>query len=155
MKFKETKQLNSSYKEQIRLLWNREYPSIIRHKKAKDFEEYLSKLKDKNHLLILEEENVLGWYCDFIRQEERWFVMILGTKIQGKGIGKKIIESIKNRYKELNGWVVVDESYLKDNNEIYKSPIDFYKKQGFTIFENEKLDSSIINVVKIQLKSIN
>ena len=153
MEFKETNQLDSFYKEQVRLLWNQEYPFIICQKSTEDFEKYLSSLKDKNHILILKENKLLGWYCDFRREGERWFAMILDKKIQGIGIGKKIIEKVKRKHKELNGWVIVEENYLKENNEVYKSPFGFYKKLGFVIFEDKKLDSSILKAVKIQLKS--
>ena len=153
MEFKEVNKLSPLFKEQVRLLWNREYPYVIAQKSNKDFNEYLESLKNKNHLLVLEKNRVLGWCCDFIREGECWFAMILDTEIQGKGIGKRLIEKLKKRHNKLNGWVVIEESYVKENEQPYKPPIGFYKKLGFTVFEKEKLDSSILNAVKIQLKS--
>ncbi|MFT7900822.1 GNAT family N-acetyltransferase [Tenacibaculum ascidiaceicola] len=153
MEFKEVSKLSPLYKEQVRLLWNREYPHVIEQKSIEDFNQYLESLKNKNHLLVIENNRVLGWCCDFIREDECWFAMILDKEIQGKRIGRRLIEKLKKRHKKLNGWVVIGESYLKENKETYKSPIGFYKKLGFTVFEKEKLDSSILNAVKIQLKS--
>ncbi|XRE42856.1 hypothetical protein ACIVBQ_001060 [Tenacibaculum discolor] len=153
MEFKVTNKLSTFYKEQVRLLWNREYPYVIKQKSIEDFNQYLGSLKNKNHLLVIENSRVLGWCCDFIREGECWFAMILDTEIQGKGIGRNLIQKLKKRHNKLNGWVVIGENYLKENNQTYKSPIGFYKKLGFTVFEKEKLNSSILNAVKIQLKS--
>ncbi|WP_299135915.1 GNAT family N-acetyltransferase [uncultured Tenacibaculum sp.] len=153
MIYKETHALSEFEKEAVRLLWNNEYPKIIQQKSKAEFDEYLSQLKNKKHILILKENEVLGWYCDFIRNNELWFAMIIDAKMQGFGEGRKLIQKAKKRNKELNGWVVIENSYLKQNKKEYKSPIEFYKKLGFKIFLNKKLESNEMNAIKIQWKS--
>lgn len=153
MIYKETDVLSESEKEAIRILWNNEYPQVIQHKNKEHFEEYLSQLKNTKHTLVIKNNEVLGWYCDFIRKNELWFAMIIDAKLQCLGEGRKLIQRAKSRNKELNGWVVIESNYLKQNKEEYKSPIKFYKKLGFTLFFNEKLESNKMNAIKIQWKS--
>ena len=91
MIYKETDVLSESEKEAIRILWNSEYPHVIQHKNKEHFEEYLSQLKNKKHTLIIKNNEVLGWYCDFIRKNELWFAMIIDAKLQGFGEGRQSI----------------------------------------------------------------
>ncbi len=142
--------LNTTQKKALRILWNNEYPEIIKHDTLKDFEGYINSLKNVNHTIVTKNNLIIGWYADFIRNDERWFLMILDTKFQGKGIGREVLEKAKKKYSLLNGWVVISNTYLKTNNQPYQSPIKFYKKLGFTIIENITLNSTSIKAIKIQ-----
>lgn len=150
MIFLDIHSLNTIQKKALRILWNNEYPEIIKHDTLKDFEEYIDSLKNINHTIIIKNDLIIGWYADFIRNDERWFLMILDIKFQGKGIGREVLEKAKKKYSLLNGWVVISNTYLKTNNQLYQSPIKFYKKLGFTIFENITLNSASIKAIKIQ-----
>lgn len=144
MNILETKSLNPSQKQQILEIWNREYPSSLSYDEE-GFEKYLHKLSDKWHLLALDDqEKVVGWLDCFIRNEERFFSLIVYEKMQGKGLGSQLLNQAKERHRELNGWVVDDSNQLKANGELYKSPLQFYVKNGFEVlpdirFENEKM----------------
>ncbi len=150
MIFLVTKTLNLKQKEILRVLWNNEYPQAIKQKTFLEFEEYLNSLKDTNHTLIIDNNIIIGWYADFIRENERWFLMILASKFHGKGIGKLLLEKAKKKHTVLNGWVVTSNQHIKTNNQYYQSPIKFYKKLGFTIFENITMVSTSIKTIKIQ-----
>ncbi|WP_299835413.1 GNAT family N-acetyltransferase [uncultured Tenacibaculum sp.] len=152
MHFFKTNSLNLSQKEALKNLWNAEYPKIIQHKTIDDFDRYLNSLSEVNHTLVLENNNILGWFACFLRDKEQWFLMILNHKYQGKGIGKQLIEKAKQEYTILNGWVVCDNDYKKVDGTTYKSPVGFYKKLGFTFFEDITLDASGLKAIKIQLK---
>ncbi len=141
--------LNNSQKEALRTLWNKEYPKTIHHYSFEKFEDYLKTLTNVSHTLVVKNDIIVGWYADFNRDRERWFLLILDASIQGKGIGSEIIKKVKTKFPVLNGWVVASNSYLKEDGTIYQSPLEFYKKLGFTTFENVILEGSI-KAIKIQ-----
>ena len=110
-----TKILNKTQKEQLRILWNREYPVNIAHHNLQDFESYLEDLSDQRHILIADHyKMVKGWYFDFLREHERWFAMIIDTEIQRKGYGSSLLKEAKKNNVELNGWVVNASDYKKE-----------------------------------------
>lgn len=139
--------------ESLKELWNAEYPSCIQHDSISEFNNYLGTLDKANHILIKDSNTIIGWFADFEREKERWFLMILSQKSQGKGIGRKLISMIKQDHSILNGWVVTNNNYKKIDGTLYKSPVGFYKKLGFTFCEDITLDSSGLKAIKIQLKS--
>ncbi|MBR9854845.1 MAG: hypothetical protein GYB37_09760 [Algicola sp.] len=68
---------------------------------------YLENLIEQSHILIKNEnQSIKGWYCGFIRENEKWFVIILDSKFHGKGLGTKILNLAKENKSELNGWVI-------------------------------------------------
>lgn len=151
MRIIKSKNLNSAQKQEIFELWNKEYPVNLQYTEISEFEDYLSKLKDQNHLLIIDEnDKVKGWYFDFLRDNERWFVAILDSNIQGIKFGTKLIELAKRDNEELNGWVIYSSTYLKANGEAYLSPIEFYKKNGFNVLNKIELKNDQINTIKIK-----
>lgn len=153
MEFIHTSHLNAEECIALKELWNTEYPSCIQHKTITDFNAYLNTLQNVHHTLVKVNGEVLGWYADFIRDNERWFLMLLNTKIQGKGIGKSLIKTASKNHKILNGWVVTDNNYPKHDGTLYKSPLGFYKKLGGIAFEEITLNSAVLKAIKIQLKS--
>ena len=153
MKYLNTTILNKTQKSQIKDLWNKEYPISIKHQTQEDFENYLSNLTDQYHILIENENSeIKAWYFDFERDEERWFAMIVGSEIQGKGYGAGLINKGKIKNSVLNGWVINSSDYIKENAEEYKSPVEFYQKMGFQIFPEVKLETKVLKTIKIKWK---
>jgi GNAT superfamily N-acetyltransferase len=151
MKFIKTNILNDTQKTQIIELWNNEYPKKLRHESFESFESYLKNLKEQNHILLIDNENfVKGWYADFIRENEKWFAMILNSELQGKGFGTKLLNEAKRKEKELNGWVIDHNNDIKQNGEFYQSPIKFYEKNEFKIINRIRLELDMISAVKIK-----
>lgn len=151
MKIIKRKYLTLGQKEEIFELWNREYPENLQYKNISELDDYLKKLEDQNHILITDEKNkIKGWYSDFIRNNERWFLAILAFDIQGRKYGSQIIELAKEVNIELNGWVINSEGYIKANGEAYNSPLQFYKKNGFKILNQTKLNTDKIGAVKVK-----
>ncbi len=97
-----------------------------------------------------EKDKIKGWYSDFIRDNERWFLAILDSSIQGRKYGTKIIELAKEINEELNGWVIYSDNFIKANGEVYNTPLQFYKKNGFNILYQTKLKSHKISAIKVQ-----
>ncbi|WP_223551313.1 MULTISPECIES: GNAT family N-acetyltransferase [Aestuariivivens] len=139
----------------IRMLWNNEYPTGLNHKTLKGFEDYLTKLSGQSHILVINEnKEIIGWYFDFIRNREKWFVILLDSKHQGKGLGTKILSMVKKKEIELNGWVIDHNDDRKKNGEVYKSPLKFYLKNGFERLADDRLILDNISAVKIRWNAI-
>jgi len=145
------KNLTLGQKQELFELWNMEYPVNLQYKHVSELEDYLNKLEDQNHILLFDEkEKIKGWYCDFIRDNERWFLTILNAEIQGRKFGTQFIELAKEVNDELNGWVINTNNYFKANGEVYPSPIKFYIKKGFKILDKTELKTDKIRAIKVQ-----
>ena len=143
--------LNNDEKQRVFELWNNEYPEQLVYNSIEEFEEYLEKLIDQNHALLVDNQGrVVGWYFDFIREEQRNFAIILDSEFHGKGFGTRLISYAKENHEELNGWVIDHSDYKKRSGDNYISPLEFYLKNGFEVIRNEKLASSKITAIKIK-----
>jgi GNAT superfamily N-acetyltransferase len=151
VEFKKLKELSKTHKEEVLNLWNNEYPEKLNYKTLQDFEYYIESLAEQSHILMInEQQEIKGWYVDFMRENEKWFAIILDSKLQGKGLGTRILNMAKEKEIDLSGWVIDHNSDRKKNGEIYKSPIEFYLKNGFKRLEKIRLELEIISAVKIK-----
>jgi len=151
MKIIKTNILNKKQKIQIFDLWNNEYPVKLIYENYEQFEDYLRNLKKQCHILIIDnKDSVIGWYFDFVRENEKWFAMILNSEFQRKGYGTKLLNKAKTKNQELNGWVIDHDNDIKQNGKFYISPIKFYEKNGFKIINNKRLELDEISAVKIK-----
>lgn len=151
MEFIKTKEIPNTWKAEILELWNNEYPQKLIYHSLEDFERYLENLTDQSHIFMFNEnKKIIGWYFDFMRDEERWFAIILDSKIQGQGFGTKILDLAKEKELELNGWVIDHNNDKKRNGEIYKSPLGFYLKSGFNELSSKRLELDKLSAVKIK-----
>ena len=151
MEFVKQRELTKTDKKEILNLWNNEYPEKLNYQTLAQFEKYLGSLKGQSHILMKNEnQRIKGWYVDFIRENKKWFVIILDVNLQGKGYGTTLLNLGKANESELNGWVIDHEGDKKKNGEIYKSPLEFYLKNGFEKFSSQRLELEIISAVKIK-----
>ena len=144
-----TNNLDNSQIKVIFELWNAEYPKNLTHRNLSDFENYLNALANQHHMILTDENTIKGWYFDFDRNTEKWFAMILATEIHGKGFGTLLLNEAKKRESVLNGWVIDKTDYLKQNGNLYKSPIPFYLKNGFQLLPEIRLELEHLSAVKI------
>ncbi|MFN6074914.1 MAG: GNAT family N-acetyltransferase [Fluviicola sp.] len=146
-------QLTPEIKEQIRAIWNNEYPLSIAHATLESFENYLSSLENPTHFLVLENDSIVAWGVTFDRENERWFALIIDRNFQGKGFGKELLQQMKLKESFLNGWVVIKNDSLRSDGTPYPLPLDFYLKNGFQktehIFETEIFTTQKITWTKI------
>ncbi|MEO7977871.1 hypothetical protein [Flavobacterium sp.] len=57
-------------KEVILQLWNNEYSEKLNYQSIADFDLYLDGLSDKNHYLLINDENKIeGWAFTFLREK--------------------------------------------------------------------------------------
>jgi len=131
-------------------LWNDEYPAKLQHHHITDFSNYLDNLALKTYFLLINEDGILmGWSATFLRDDERWFAIILNSNVQGKKYGTSILNEIKKHENYLAGWVIDKEGELKANGTPYTSPLAFYIKNGFAVHEDQRIESDKISAVKI------
>ena len=153
MQFIKTSKLSKSQKQEICDLWNNEYPEKLNYRNLADFENYLKILSKQSHIIMVDkDQNIKGWYFDFIRENEKWFAIILDSKFQGKGLGIKMLNLAKEKESELTGWVIDHSNDKKQNGEIYESPLSFYLKNGFELLIKNRLEHEKISAVKIKWK---
>jgi GNAT superfamily N-acetyltransferase len=132
------------------VLWNNEYPEQLAHDSMDGFENYLNNLKNAKHIIAQNEKNkVVGWLVHFLREEQRWFAMIVDAPSHGKGIGSELLDKVKNETFVLNGWVVDHKNYKKKNNPPYISPLNFYLKNGFQVLE-DRLEIDQLSAIKVR-----
>jgi GNAT superfamily N-acetyltransferase len=151
MKIIKAKELTSAQKQALLELWNKEYPQELQYGSLSDLDRYLAGLEDQHHMLLLDDnDGVRGWYADFIREHERWFLVILDSEVQGRKFGARLMEMAKASNEELNGWVVTADHYLKTNGELYTPPGGFYQKQGFKLLEGYTLENAPVTATRIR-----
>ena len=63
-----------------------------------------------------------------------------------------MINEIKKNNTNLKGWVIDQENEVKQNEEIYKSPIPFYIKNGFEVLPDIRIENEKMSGVKIYWK---
>lgn len=151
MKISHYKTLTYSQKSALLELWNNEYPVQLGYSDMAAFDAYLNKLINVEHFLVEENDGtIMGWYFHFLRENAKWFVIILSSDIQGKGVGSALLTKAKETETELNGWVTDHDRYKKRNGEIYRSPLGFYKKNGFKVLVGERLELDELSAVRIR-----
>ena len=151
MKFINLTALSKSDKKEILGLWNNEYPAKMNYQTMEDFDNYLESLTEQSHILMINDNrSIKGWYFDFTRENEKWFAIILDSRIQGKGFGTMILNLAKETESELNGLVIDKINNRKKNGEFYKSPLDFYLKNGFEKLVKNRLELEKLSAVKIK-----
>ncbi|CAM4339886.1 GNAT family N-acetyltransferase [Gillisia limnaea] len=150
-KITETIYLDEKTKNELLNLWNTEYPEKLSYNDLGEFDDYLQRLTNLKHLLLKSEENIIyGWAFSFERENEKWFAIILSEKVQGQGLGRKMLDKIKQSEYVLNGWVIDHDKEKKKNGRTYTSPLSFYKKCDFEILKKERLELDKISAVKIK-----
>jgi hypothetical protein len=151
LKIIKTTELNEQAKQQVLDLWNNEYPENLSYKSLIEFDHYLQNLNNINHfLLTVNIDIIIGWALTFDRDNEKWFAIILSEKVQGKGLGRKMLDELKQVEPILNGWVIDHNNEKKKNGLTYVSPLKFYEKCGFEILTNNRLELDKISAVQIK-----
>lgn len=153
MKIIETQFLSLEQKDSLMQLWNNEYPAKLNLKNIVDFELYLNGLSETKHYLLFDDsDEIQGWTFTFLREDEKWFAIILNSEIHGEGFGSLLMNEIKKNNTSLNGWVIDQENEIKHNATFYKSPLQFYIKNDFIICSEIRIENEKLSAVKINWK---
>ena len=144
-----TSELDRNEKIAIMGLWNKEYPAVMAYSSLSTFENYLESLGQPQHILVKQNQQIVGWCSKFDRDTKRWFLIILSSLLHKKRIGSNLLDRLKSEETELNGWVIDHHMEKKNNNYLYNSPLGFYMKNGFELEPNQRLETSNLSAVKI------
>ena len=151
MKIERTYELSHEQKNAILCLWNAEYPAQLAYENVAALEAYLSPLRDARHYFAVNGgNNVTGWAFVFTRNDARWFAIIVNGGMQGRGIGKALLDALKKDEPELNGWVTDHDRYTLINGTRYRSPIGFYERAGFSIVPACRLETEKLSAVAMK-----
>ena len=142
--------LTTTQAEAVYHLWNDEYPRQLGYQKMEDFHSYLNSLENKTHFLLIDDRGaVVGWALIFLRDGENWFAIIINSNVHSKGYGTRILNELKKRENQFVGWVIDKEGDVRADGSAYKSPLQFYLKNGFTVLPEQRIEFPI-SAVKIQ-----
>ncbi len=155
MRIVATTYLSVEQKQTVYNIWNEVYPLRLKYSELKEFDTYLDKLSDQHHYLLVNDlGQVAGWAFRFQREDETWFAILLDEAVQGKGYGSLLLGEFKKDVSKLCGWVADRSTDLKQNGDIYRSPMAFYLKNGFNVIEDQRLENEKISAVKIEWCSL-
>lgn len=148
-----TEILSITQKEEIIFIWNAEYPKTLRYSDIGPFEAYLAKMGKPIHYIKSDEKGqLIGWLATFDRDDERWFVMLVDARYQGRGIGSQMLDAAKKDESVLNGWAADHNKDMKADGTIYRTPITFYLKNGFEVLSDIRFEDGNLSLVKIRWK---
>ncbi len=146
-----TNRLSTHQNKQIYQLWNSEYPNGLNYNSPELFEKRFNELNSARHYLLLDEYGgLLGWCCDFEREQERWFSIIVDPNFHTQGYGTILLNMLKENNEVLNGWVVDHNNHFRSDGEHYYSPLPFYLKNHFEVLSDIRMESELLSVVKIK-----
>jgi GNAT superfamily N-acetyltransferase len=149
MRIEISKTLTQDQAKQIDYFWNEVYPVKLKNR----FGLLLKDIKEFNHHILLNEtDEVIGWAATFLRDEEIWFSILVSAENQNKGYGNMLIDSLKQNFENLCGWVIDHNNDLKQDGLAYSSPIQFYLKNGFVVMD-DRIETDIISAVKIKYEA--
>lgn len=131
-------------------LWNNEYPEQLMHGSQKELQGYLRTCSQPKHYTVSDDDgNLRAWAYTFLRDNSRWFALIVSGPLQGKGWGRRLLDALKEEKQTLYGWVTDHNRYQKVNGVVYVSPLSFYLKNDFVICP-ERLETELLSAVKIK-----
>jgi len=149
----QTRTLSAEQLTAIFGLWNTEYPAQLAYSHICELEAYLAALSEPMHYFALAANgSIAGWAFAFNREGERWFAIIVDTQAQGSGIGSSLLATLKHNEPILNGWVIEHNQYLRADGEPYRSPILFYRNNGFSVIKNRQLKTEKLSAIAIEWK---
>jgi GNAT superfamily N-acetyltransferase len=151
MQIVQTHNLTQGQKAAIYKLWNNEYPAQLGYENMAGLDAYLGNLNNPQHYFAIDGgDAIMGWAFSFVRENEKWFAIIVDSTLQKKGLGTSLLHALKENEPVLNGWVTDHYRYVRADGAVYLSPMQFYLKNGFTICRDTRLEFDKLSAVKIQ-----
>ena len=150
MKIHEIPMLLPDQKAIICYLWNNEFPKKLAITPSV-FDDFLVSLGNHKHYLIEgNDSRIMGWAFTFDRDADRWFSMIIDSEFQRQGLGRIMLNLLKENEDRLNGWVIDHSNDFKQNGEPYLSPLSFYTRNGFVAIPEIRFENEKISAIKIE-----
>lgn len=129
-----------------------EYPKFTREIKFETFMNFLKKTEDIKVVTATSDDKLIGWlmvsFAD--RLGIFHFNMIVRRDFQRTGIGRKLLVRAKLHFSELYGVVVPISRYKRRDGTQYPTPIEFYKKNGFSLTGKKFVEYRDVHMVEIK-----
>jgi GNAT superfamily N-acetyltransferase len=149
MKISRTKILDETIHREINEFWDSEYPVRLNGR----YLTLLDGVENFEHILIRDENGkLMAWTVWFEKEGEIRFSIIVDPRTSGQGLGTILLNELKKELDEFYGWVIDIEGDPKKDGSCYTSPLNFYRKNGFEVLDDVRIDNDIINAVKIRWK---
>lgn len=149
MNISRTKILDETIHREINELWDSEYPVRLNGR----YLTLLDGVDNFEHILIRDENGkLMAWTVWFENEGEIRFSIIVDPRTSGQGLGTILLNELRKELDEFYGWVIDVEGDPKKDGSCYTSPLIFYRKNGFEVLEDVRIDNDIINAVKIRWK---
>lgn len=130
-------------------IWNNEYPTKLLLPDMKSFESFLKELIDPQYYLLSDKNELTGWAATFAVTLTTCFFIMISSECQGKGYGTLLLNQLKADNKDLFAWAIDHQDDVKADGKHYRSPIEFYRKNGFTINTGFRLETDLLSAVNI------
>ena len=78
------KELTVKQLKKIFLLWNNEHPISFHFDRWENLKNYFNAYDDLHHTLYMNGNSIEGWWCDFNRDNQRWFTILVSSSFQKK-----------------------------------------------------------------------
>lgn len=129
-----------------------ENPKFTREIRFETFKNLLHRDNSIKIILATSGEKLLGWLMiSFAENRGLYhFNMLVHREFQRAGIGKQMLTKAKENYDELYGVVVPVNRYKRRDGTQYKTPIDFYKKNGFSLTGKKFVEYRDVQLVEIK-----
>lgn len=139
-------------KQQVEFLncWNEVYPFNLKFDDLKKMQSYFDGLQQLQFFLLVDGSiPATAFSFRFMRDEELWLAMLMPPSMQGKGYGSILLEELTENVDTISAWVVDHDLDVKADGTPYRSPLQFYLKNGFKVQEGVRLEIGAISAAKL------
>ncbi len=129
-----------------------EYPKFTREIKFLKFKNFLNQNEERKIIIATSDEKLIGWlmvsFADKLGIYH--FNMLVHRDFQRTGIGSKLLLNAKEHFNELYGVVVPVNRYKRRDGTQYRSPLEFYLRNGFQLTGKKFIGYKDVTMVEIK-----
>lgn len=148
-----TSNLNSKQQEEFLKCWNEVYPLNLKFDDSGKMQSYFDGLQQLQFFLLVDGSiPATAFSFRFMRDGELWLAMLMPPSMQGKGYGSILLEELTENVDTISAWVVDHDLDVKSDGTPYRSPLQFYLKNGFAVQDGMRLELDTISAAKLVWK---
>lgn len=145
-----TSVLNFKQQEELFHCWNSVYPTNVKFDDFGMMQSYFDGLQHLQFFLLIDGSiPATAFSFRFMREGELWLAILMPPSMQGKGYGSILLEELTENVDTISAWVVDHDLVVKTDGTPYRSPVQFYVKNGFELQEGVRLEIDTISAVKL------
>ncbi|MHA2503663.1 MAG: GNAT family N-acetyltransferase [Candidatus Kariarchaeaceae archaeon] len=127
----------------------RVYPDFTTNRTPKVLMKRFTENERIRLILALDGDRLVGWLqlTPIKDTSKHHFNMLVDDKDHGRGIGTRLLTEAKKLEDELRGVMVPIEGYKRRDGLPYRSPVEFYKKNGFVLTGESWIEYGDVEIV--------